>query len=753
MTVNQLNLTLEKAVKLMLLAILFIVPLVFYIRTHDVFEINKITAFQILLLPAFAALLVHKVVNHNWRWRPSPLWAPVAAVGLTSLLSTLVSNNSLTSVLGVYEDYEGIITIAAYLMLWVLVHQTTTTFQHVKKYLYMVVIAGTLATAYGIAQNYGIDFIRWNPTTYSAARMFGSLGNPNFLAAYGLMTLPVAWMFFIINQRVSSKLLFLMMTVTMAVAIFFTKSRGAVYGLAVEMLVFAAYLVYDYLHSGRLVQENKRWLVVFAVMACLTLLAPQVRQTVKTTIGRTLNTLNVSEIKMTPRLYIWKSALKMIKDKPLLGSGLDTFQITFPKYRLPLYWQLEWNGTPEKAHNFFLQIGATTGLLGLGAWLWLLITYFAIVVRQLRRLEGTRRHLAVAIALAQLGFLVQDQFNFTVVAYGSLFWFFLGLGPTLSRQEEPVRLNPDVTLTPQSWPAKQWAAVAGIGVLSVAAVFWSLRLWSADIFFKRGIIFMTQGMVEQAVPELRRAVAINPWREIYWVKEGIALEEMAKRASDKLPYLREAETIHRHTLAMNPLNGYDYNNLGRVYKYWGEVLDKKKLQAAEKACRQAVDLDPYNAYFNLDLASILISLRQWGQVEKTAQHLIELFPDFAMPYAYLGYVGLMENNMEKAKKNLTLASEKNWRGDIPTRASTMSNLGIVRVRFNELEGALQAFDECLSLQPLNIEARYNKGLVLERLGRSALAVEEYRTIISEAPHYHRVAELQQRIARLEGGKP
>ncbi len=753
MTVNQLNLTLEKTIRLSLLAMIFIVPLIFYIRTHDVFEMNKVTSFQLLLLPAFAALLVYKTVNHGWRWRPSPLWAPMAAVGLSALLSTLLSNNILTSVFGVYEDYEGIIIIAAYLMLWVLVHQTTTTFQDVKKYLYMVVIAGTLATAYGIAQNYGIDFIRWNPTTYSASRMFGSLGNPNFLAAYGLMTLPIAWMFFIINQRVSSKLLFLLMTVTMAVAIFFTKSRGAVYGLAVEMLAFGAYLIYDHLRSGRLARENKRWLIVFAVMACLTLLAPQVRQTVKTTVHRTLATLKVSEIKMTPRLYIWKSALKMIKDKPLWGSGLDTFQITFPKYRLPLYWELEWNGTPEKAHNFFLQIGATTGLLGLGAWLWLLITYFAIVYKQLRHLEGNRRHLAAAIALAQIGFLVQNQFNFTVVAYGALFWFFLALGPALSRQEDPVRLTPDKPLLPGQWSARQWVLVGSAVVAAVGLMFWSLRLWSADVFFKRGIILMTQGQVERSLPDLHRAVAINPWREIYWVKEGIALEGMAKQASDKLSYLRKAEAIHLHTLAMNPLNGYNYNNLGRVYKYWGELLDKQKLQDAEKACQEAVTLDPYNAYFNLDLASVLISLHQWDKVEKTARHLIELFPDFAMPYAYLGYVGLMENNMQKAKRNLTLASEKNWRGDILTRASTLSNLGIVRVRFNELEGALQAFDESLSLQPGNLEARYNKGLILERLGRAELAVREYQTIISQAPHSRRVAELEQRIARLQGGKP
>ena len=47
-----------------------------------------------------------------------------------------------------------------------------------------------------------------------------------------------------------------------------------------------------------------------------------------------------------------------------VGTGLDTFQIAFADKRTVAYWNLEWNGSPTRAHNEALNILATQGLLG-----------------------------------------------------------------------------------------------------------------------------------------------------------------------------------------------------------------------------------------------------------------------------------------------------------------------------------------------------------------------------------------------------
>lgn len=741
----------DTGVQVSLMALFLVVPLAFYTYTHDVFEINKLTAFRFFLLLALGAYLTRLVWVRDLAWRPSSLVPALGLLAASALLSTLFTNNTLTSVFGVYEDYEGILTIAAYLLLWGLVHQHVRCLGQVRMLLITLVAAGVLATGYGVAQNFGWDFVLWNPNTYNANRLFGSLGNPNFLAAYGLMTLPVAGLLLLGARRKHGKGWLLAAVLVMLLAIFFTKSRGALYALAGEGAALALYLAYDRRRGGELWKSNRRWFLVLAVLAGLTLLLPNVRTSIQTTVTRTLATLQMHEIKLTPRLYIWRSALQMIRDHPILGAGLDTFQITFPKYRLPEYWQLEWNGTPEKAHNFFLQIGATTGLLGLAAWLWLIFGFFSLMGRSLPNLSPERRHLAAAIMIAQIGFLIQIQFNFTVVAYGSVFWLFLALGPALNREEELPALGAggQERISPAGLPLRRWLGYLAACCLIFGALVFSLREWVADVFFKRGIIYLTSGYSQPALPELARAVSLNPNREIYWVKYGIAFEEAAKWGEDKLALLQKADLIHRQTIAMNPLNGYDYNNLGRVYKFWGDYVDPAKLREAEKACRAASELDPYNVYFALDLASVQLSLRNWNDAKAISERLVRLFPDFAIPYAYLGYIALVEGQSEAAYRWFTLSTQKDWRGDTTTRASTWSNLGIVRARRNELDEAMLAFGEALKIRPQYLEARLNLGLILEQKGKNAAAAAEYRQIVAQAPQMPQAEQLKKKIEQLE----
>ncbi len=55
----------------------------------------------------------------------------------------------------------------------------------------------------------------------------------------------------------------------------------------------------------------------------------------------------------------------MIRDRPFFGQGIGSFF-----WRLPAY---SHHSFYENAHNYFLQIGAELGMVGLIAFLWLLV--------------------------------------------------------------------------------------------------------------------------------------------------------------------------------------------------------------------------------------------------------------------------------------------------------------------------------------------------------------------------------------------
>jgi hypothetical protein len=82
------------------------------------------------------------------------------------------------------------------------------------------------------------------------------------------------------------------------------------------------------------------------------------------------------------RGHQWKAAIEMIKDYPVLGIGLSEYYFKLEKYRDPH--ARGYNPVRENAHNYFLQLGAETGLLGFAifTWiLWIVLKYQRLVLR------------------------------------------------------------------------------------------------------------------------------------------------------------------------------------------------------------------------------------------------------------------------------------------------------------------------------------------------------------------------------------
>lgn len=121
------------------------------------------------------------------------------------------------------------------------------------------------------------------------------------------------------------------------------------------------------------------------------------------------------------RLGFWREALNIIAKKPILGTGINTYSKEAEK-------QGDWTG--YYVHNCYLQMAAEIGLVGLGAFLWMLFVLFkracnkSIVIKD--------RYLLILFqgALAGLvGYLVHSFFDtsFYSLQLNTLFWLILGL--------------------------------------------------------------------------------------------------------------------------------------------------------------------------------------------------------------------------------------------------------------------------------------------------------------------------------------
>ncbi|MGQ0644070.1 MAG: O-antigen ligase family protein [Elusimicrobiota bacterium] len=173
----------------------------------------------------------------------------------------------------------------------------------------------------------------------------------------------------------------------------------------------------------------------------------------------------------------WRTALAMWLDNPFLGAGPGAFGEAYAGYRA-----VELGQNSLYAHNFFLDMLAERGLLGMGAFL----LFLTALVRRLRAAPG----LDGAAVLGVAGFLAYNlaHIGFSFPGVYWIFWAAAGLAWSETRRPAGAALP---------LKARRWILAAGL-VLAAAAAFNALRLFRADQCLARARAALRQGDVPRA---------------------------------------------------------------------------------------------------------------------------------------------------------------------------------------------------------------------------------------------------------------
>lgn len=132
------------------------------------------------------------------------------------------------------------------------------------------------------------------------------------------------------------------------------------------------------------------------------------------------------------RGYIWSRTIPMLKNDILIGSGADTFALNFPQYDYigRLNFPDGKDILIDKPHNLYLNIGVTTGVVSLIAFLAIVIMYIVSSVKLYFKCElddfYTISGLSVFVGIC--GYLAAGMFNDSIVAVAPVFWVLLGMG-------------------------------------------------------------------------------------------------------------------------------------------------------------------------------------------------------------------------------------------------------------------------------------------------------------------------------------
>lgn len=119
------------------------------------------------------------------------------------------------------------------------------------------------------------------------------------------------------------------------------------------------------------------------------------------------------------RIMLWKESLKIIRDYPFTGCGLNTYSIVARDYK-------SFEGGGIYPHNSYLQKTTEIGLFGLASFFGVLFIFFKTGLQYFNR---KKNYLVLGLLSGILAFLVHAFFDIHLYSlqFVVLFWYMLGL--------------------------------------------------------------------------------------------------------------------------------------------------------------------------------------------------------------------------------------------------------------------------------------------------------------------------------------
>ncbi|MFC1929565.1 O-antigen ligase family protein [Chloroflexota bacterium] len=667
------------------LVVFFGVPLVFNPLSYNPFNLYKVFLLFFAVSGMGACWLVKASLGTTeatvslkkrlGRFFRTPLVIPALALGFAYVLATVTSVAPSMSLWGPLDRMMGTYTVLALIVFFLITAFHLRTRKQIDRLVWVITASSTLVCAVGVAEALG-----WAPIFeggYRDWRVGSTISYPIFLGSYLILAIPLTMARLVSafnshNQGGSPRAPKIALSIALTlqlVTLILTGSRGPWLGFVVMAVVFGIAIALR--QNRRRVLTGCVLSVFVAIMLFLGLILPQSplhRFSDLPYISRLVEITDTNSGPIRGRLLIWGATVELVKDhppvgvtpdrlnavRPMTGYGPETLVYTFEAVYPPELRHIEGFKAVDRAHNIFLELIATVGFIGLGCFLFFVISFLYHAGRWLRRSSSHRDQVILAALLAALsGHLVEQMFGIANPADQLMLWANSALLLAiirLSQKSESLDYGKDLNPPPSKMmPASKLARIAPriflalAGVLSIILVgCWAnIDIFRADMEANRGYQFVRNEDWSSAVLALGKAARLAPDRAFYqWSLASLCL----KRAME-VPYpipqeylFNEAVNRFEAAATLEPLDGYYHHEAAKAYVLWESTLQDNKYEQAVEWYRQAARLRPFDVEV---LNGLAILHANHGEYEIALDKLnasLEIDPLWGHTYYALGLV-------------------------------------------------------------------------------------------------------------------
>lgn len=594
----------------------FATPLAMSASTSEIFEFNKMIGIYFCTMIIATLWSIDFIMHKRIIMKPRILFFALIFL-ITQIISTFTSIDPHTSIFGYYGRFNGgLLSIFAYIILLFVFVQVFTK-EDLKTLLKVSLFASLTVMVWGIPGRFGSDLscalftgqftnACWTAQFQPEVRMFSTLGQPNWLGAYLAIHVFVGG-FFLLNSLLPKKTkeqsvtfnleilktylshwnwgstFYFAYTLFTVLCIWFTRSRSSLLAVAIGFMAIIYVLLWKF---------YKKLAPIFIAGIVLSVIAVAVYVT--TLDLSTIRQTNVTE-SFDIRKVVWKGAIDLGLRYPLFGTGVETFAYSY-YFTRPVAHNLtsEWDFLYNKAHNEFLNYFATTGFVGLIAYM-LFLGFALWIITKKSLAEEHAQPLALYVCLigALVTIHVTNFFGFSTTTVQLFFYLIPGFFIAWHTLEAP-----QATIQRVGWMQK--IIVIMIAIIGVAGCTYFMNYYRADKIYARVDAQLAASDYQSAISLLDNATQLH-YEHVYEDKLSSTLASLAyvvhtsnpneKDLAQKLITL--AETYSTQTLVMAPKNVLYFKTLAKnSYLFYLITKDEKRVQQSIQALEAAKKIAP-----------------------------------------------------------------------------------------------------------------------------------------------------------------
>lgn len=590
---------------------LLAVPLLFTTMFTDAFTLPKQIILGVAVVISIIVLSIRMIVEGRIRLRITPFDLPVVLFGIVVFVSAMFAVNR----------YDALMNFVPLLFVLLFFFVLTNTIRNQKAVLFgttSLLLGTTIATVISILAFFKIYVL---PFAYARTQAFTTFGSLLDQAIFLAIVVPLAgYMAWPVISPLFSK---------ESNGVFGSK-RASITPLNVISTVIFAVLTVGLLLTVYMLATSQKPLILPFVTGFQTGLAAISQDT-----GRILQGF-------------------------LFGSGYGTYMNDFTRFKQATYNTNPtlWSFTFFRSSSYVLELVATTGFLGLIAFLFIVYrvvkerTFFLPIVIAL-----------VAAFLLPMSFILQLTLFITLAffavlrsqhaaaRYADLEFYLVTLKHGLILAQPEGERQPHDPVNTRYGKVLPFAFVLFLLVTVGYVTFLSGKFVLSDMTFAKSLVAASQNNVQQTYNLQSQAIAQFPYRDVYHrtfsqtnltIANAIASNQpqnsspSAEVQQQIVGLIQQAINYGRNAVSVAPQSALDWNALSGTYRSligFGQDAD----QFAVLTNQQAIALDPSNPQQYISLGGIYYQLGVWDEAIRQFQLAANLKPDYANAFYNLGH--------------------------------------------------------------------------------------------------------------------